>query len=298
MKPEPHTEPRPETSATPRPEVRHARRPLLAAALAAPLAAFGAGTSAAAAPAAAPAAGAGRGEPHARPTIVLVHGAFADASGWGAVIERLHRRGYTAIAPANPLRGLASDAEYLRTFLSTVPGPVVLVGHSYGGAVITNAATGNPDVTALVYAAAYGLDEGESVGAANGLGGGHSDVVDNLVLRPFPGSGKQDADAYVDPAQFRRIFAGDLPEEQAAVLAATQRPGVLSSLIEPSGTPAWKDIPSFYVVATRDGLIPVPAQFAMAERMGARTTKVRSSHVVMMSHPDEVTAVIRDAAGR
>ncbi|NAZ87977.1 alpha/beta fold hydrolase [Kineococcus sp. T90] len=229
--------------------------------------------------------------------MVLVHGAFADASGWGAVIERLQRRGYTAIAPANPLRGLASDAEHVRTFLSTVPGPIVLVGHSYGGAVITNAATGNPNVTALVYAAAYGLAEGESVGAANSLGGGHSDVVENLVLRPYPGGGEQDADAYVDPAQFRRIFAGDLPERQVAVMAATQRPGVLSSLVEPSGPPAWESIPSWYVVATRDGLIPPPAQFAMAQRMGARTTKVRSSHVVMMSHPDEVTAVIRDAAG-
>ncbi|WP_432493695.1 alpha/beta fold hydrolase [Kineococcus gypseus] len=282
---EPGTAPAPGT----RTAARYARRPLLAAALAAPLTAA-AGTSAAAGPAAAR----GRG----RPTVVLVHGAFADASGWSAVVERLQRRGYTAIAPANPLRGLASDAEYLRTFLTTVPGPLVLVGHSYGGAVITNAATGNPHVTALVYAAAYGLDEGESVGAANSLGGGHSDVVDNLVLRPFPGSGAQDADAYVDPAEFRRIFAGDLPERQVAVMAASQRPGVLSSLLEPSGPPAWRTIPSWYVVATRDGLIPPPAQFAMAERMGATTTRVRSSHVVMMSHPDEVIAVVRDAARR
>ncbi|WP_432519847.1 alpha/beta fold hydrolase [Kineococcus sp. SYSU DK006] len=273
---------------------RYARRPVLAAALAAPLAALGAGTSAAAAPAAPPATAPGRG----KPTIVLVHGAFADASGWGAVIQRLQRRGCTTIAPANPLRGLASDADYLRTFLSSLTGPIVLVGHSYGGAVITNAATGNPNVKALVYAAAYGLDQGESVDAANHLGGGSSDVVANLVLRPFPGSGTQNADAYVDPAQFRRIFAGDLPEKQVAVMAATQRPGVLSSLVEPSGVPAWKSIPSSYVVATRDGLIPVPAQFAMAERMKAKVTKVRSSHVVMMSHPDEVTAVICDAAGR
>ncbi|NAZ78245.1 alpha/beta fold hydrolase [Kineococcus sp. T13] len=266
----------------------------MAAALAAPLAAVGAGTSAAAAPATTPAAAPGRGGP----TIVLVHGAFADSSGWNAVIERLQRRGYTAVAPANPLRGLASDADHLRTFLSTLTGPLVLVGHSYGGAVITNAATGNTSVEALVYAAAYGLDQGEAIAAANELGGGHSDVVENLILRPLPGSGTQNADAYVDPTQFRRIFAGDLPEKQVAVLAATQRPAVLSSLIEPSGAPAWKSIPSSYVVATRDGLIPVPAQFAMAERMKARITKVRSSHVVMMSHPDEVTAVICDAAGR
>ncbi|WP_369069407.1 alpha/beta fold hydrolase [Kineococcus terrestris] len=273
-------------SATPDDSARPARRPLLAAALAAPLAAA-VGT-------AAPAAARDR----TRPTVVLVHGAFADASGWNGVVERLQRRGCTVIAPANPLRGLASDAEYLRTFLSTLTGPLVLVGHSYGGAVITNAATGNPHVTALVYAAAYALDEGESVAAANSLGGGHSDVVDNLVLRPYPGGGEQDADAYVDPAQFRRIFAGDLPERQVAVMAATQRPGVLSSLVEPSGPPAWRSIPSWYVVATRDGLIPVPAQFAMAERAGATTRKVRSSHVVMTSHPDEVTDVVLDAAGR
>ena len=123
-----------------------------------------------------------------KPTVVLVHGAFADSSGWNDVATRLIREGYPVIAFSNPLRGPTSDAAYLRDFLSTITGPVVLVGHSYGGAVITNAATGNPNVRSLVYVAAYALAEGESVAAANALGGGHTEVTDHLVLRPFPGA--------------------------------------------------------------------------------------------------------------
>nr|MDT0664721.1 alpha/beta hydrolase [Micromonospora sp. DSM 115978] len=233
-----------------------------------------------------------------KPTIVLVHGAFADASGWNQVVERLQRHGYTAYSPANPLRGLAADADYVRSFLATIEGPIVLVGHSYGGAVITNAATGNPNVMSLVYVAAYGLDEGESVAAANSLGGGHSDITDHLVLRPFPGSGDQNADAYVDPEEFPRIFAADLPRQQAKALAVAQRPGVLSSLIEPSGVPAWKTIPSWYLVASDDNLIPPAAERAMAARMNATTVEIASSHVAMMSHPADVVRLICAAAGR
>lgn len=232
-----------------------------------------------------------------KPTVVLVHGAFADASGWSEVIRRLHRKDYVAVAPPNPLRGLHSDADYIRTFLSTIPGPIVLVGHSYGGAVITNAAVGNPNVQALVYVAAYGLDEGETVEAANHLGGGSSDIVANLDLRPFPGSGTTDADAYVKLSEFRRIFAADLPERDVAVMAATQRPGVISSLLTPSGPPAWKTIPSWYLVAAQDNLIPPVAERAMATRMGATTVEIESSHVAMMSNPNAVVSMIRDAAG-
>ncbi|MDT3439577.1 MULTISPECIES: alpha/beta fold hydrolase [unclassified Pseudofrankia] len=249
--------------------------------------------------AAVPAASAGASQSGApKPTIVLVHGAFADASGWNEVVERLQRSGYTAYAPANPLRGLASDAAYIRSFLSTVRGPIVLVGHSYGGAVITNAATGNPNVKALVYVAAYGLDQGESVAAANSLGGGHTDLTEHLVVRPFPGSGDQNGDAYVDPAEFPRIFAADLPRQEAEVLAAAQRPGVLSSLLEPSGVPAWKKIPSWYLVASNDNLIPPVAERTMAARMHATTVEIASSHVAMMSHPADVVRLIRAAAGR
>ena len=169
----------------------------------------------------------------AKPTVVFVHGAFADSSGWNTVAGRLMSDGYPVLAFSNPLRGPVSDAEYLRQFLSTITGPVVLVGHSYGGAVITNAATGNPNVKSLVYIAAYALDEGESVSDANHLGGGHTEVTDHLVLWPFPGATGGDADAYIDPAHFHRLFAQDLPRSTTRVMAATQRPGALAALVTP-----------------------------------------------------------------
>jgi pimeloyl-ACP methyl ester carboxylesterase len=239
-----------------------------------------------------------------KPTIVFVHGAFADASGFNAEIQALQSRGYIAYAVANPLRGLANDSAYLKDFLSTINGPVVLVGHSYGGAVITNAATGNPNVKALVYIAAFALDEGETGGQAIALGGGSSDLMANLVLRPYPGApvinfpnpGDLDQDGYINPATFRQVFAADVPAEQAAVMAAAQRPGTLSSLGVPSGVPAWKTIPSWYLVATQDHAIPAQAERVMAKRAGAHTVEVDSSHVAMISHPRAVTALILAAA--
>jgi pimeloyl-ACP methyl ester carboxylesterase len=227
-----------------------------------------------------------------RPTIVLVHGAFADASAWNDVVHDLQKREYTVYAPANPLRGLISDSDYLRSFLATIPGPVVLVGHSYGGAVITNAATGNPSVKALVYIAAYAPDQGETLGQATELGGGSSLLLQHLVLRPFPGSGAADADGYIDPAFFRDVFAQDLPAKQTAVMAAEQRPSTLSALGTPSGVPAWRTIPSWYLVAHDDHAIPPEAERAMAERAHAHTIEIRSSHVAMISHPDTVTGLI------
>lgn len=234
----------------------------------------------------------------AKPTIVLVHGAFADSSGWEAVADRLTDRGYDVLAFSNPLRGPQSDGQYLRDVLTTITGPVVLVGHSYGGAVITNAATGDPDVKALVYVAAYAPAEGESVAAANTLGGGHTSVTDHLVVRPYPGAPAGDGDASIDPAWFHRLFAQDLPRRTTAFMAASQRPGALSALVTPSGPPAWTTIPSWYVVANQDRIIPPEAELAMAERAGSTVTRVNSSHVVMMSHPDVVTRVILDAARR
>jgi pimeloyl-ACP methyl ester carboxylesterase len=231
-----------------------------------------------------------------RPTIVLVHGAFADSSGWEAVADRLTDRGYPVLAFSNPLRGPVEDGEYLRQFIDTIPGPIVLVGHSYGGAVTTNAATGDPDVKALVYVAAYAPAEGESVAAANQLGGGHTVVTDHLVLRPFPGAPANDADAYIDPAWFHRLFAQDLPRDKARFMAASQRPGALGALLIPSGTPAWTDVPSWYIVANQDRIIPPEAERAMAERAGATTIQVNSSHVVMMTQPGTVTRVILEAA--
>lgn len=232
----------------------------------------------------------------ARPTVVLVHGAFADSSGWQAVAQRLTDNGYPVIAFSNPLRGPVADGEYLRQFISTIEGEIVLVGHSYGGAVITNAATGNPNVTDLVYVAAYAPAEGESVAAANELGGGHTSVTEHLVIRPYPGAPEHDADAYIDPAWFHRLFAQDLPRSTTTFMAATQRPGALAALQTASGAPAWETIPSWYMVARQDRIIPPEAERAMARRAGATTVVIDSSHVPMMSHPKAVTALIRRAA--
>lgn len=242
------------------------------------------------------AAGSSSPRPGRKPTIVLVHGAFADSSGWNDVAGRLLDAGYPVLAFSNPLRGPLSDATYLRAFLDTIKGPVVLVGHSYGGAVITNAATGDPDVRSLVYVAAYAPDEGESVADANTLGGGHTEVTDHLVVRPFPGAIGDDADAYIDPAHFRRLFAQDLPARITRLMAVTQRPGALAALVTPSGPPAWETIPSWYLVAKHDRIIPPEAERAMAERAGSTTVTVKSSHVAMMSRPGVVVKLIRDAA--
>jgi len=231
-----------------------------------------------------------------KPTIVLVHGAFADSSGWDAVAGRLLDAGHRVLAFSNPLRGPLADGAYLRDFLTTVEGPVVLVGHSYGGAVITNAATSNPNVKALVYVAAYAPAEGESVAAANTLGGGHTEVTDHLVLRPFPGAAEGDADAYIDPAHYHRLFAQDLPRDTTRFMAATQRPGALAALVTPSGPPAWKTIPSWYLVARQDRIIPPEAERAMAARAGSTMTEINSSHVAMMSHPAAVVRLIQAAA--
>lgn len=227
-----------------------------------------------------------------KPTIVLVHGAFADSSGWSQVASGLTRQGFSVLAFSNPLRGPSYDGEALRLFLSTLEGPIVLVGHSYGGAVITNAATGNTDVEALVYVAAYAPDEGESVAATNALGGGHTDVTNHLVVRPYPNAPAGDGDAYIDPAWFHRLFAQDLPAATARFMAMSQRPGALSALVQPSGEPAWQEIPSWYMVAKQDRIIPPEAERAMAARAGATTVEVNSSHVPMMSHPAAVTSLI------
>ena len=231
-----------------------------------------------------------------KPTIVLVHGAFADSSGWAVVGAALQADGYPVLAFANPLRGVQYDSAYLRTFLDTIPGPVVLVGHSYGGAVITNAATGDPDIRSLVYIAAYALDNGETVQDANALGGGHTDLGQHLVIRPFPGAPAGDADGYIDPAFFRELFAQDLPRVVANTMAAAQRPAALAAFGTPSGEPGWKSIPSWYMVAKQDHTIPPEAERAMAARAGATTVEVNSSHVPMISKPLAVLALIKQAS--
>jgi pimeloyl-ACP methyl ester carboxylesterase len=216
------------------------------------------------------------------PTVVLVHGAFADASSWNGVIPLLQAKGMPVTAPANPLRGIAADSAYLAAVLERIEGPVVAVGHSYGGAVITNAATGAKNVVGLVYVAAFAPDEGETLGAA---GADSKDSVLNSALVPaqYPtADGGSGTEFSIDPAKVRDAFAGDLSDEQAALIAATQRPVADLAFSEPSGPPAWKDRPSWAVVATGDRAAGADVVRSMAERAGARITEVDGSHVIMI----------------
>jgi pimeloyl-ACP methyl ester carboxylesterase len=226
-----------------------------------------------------------------KPTIVLVHGGWADASSWDAVTRRLQRDGYTVIAPANTLRGVQSDSAYLSSVLATISGPIVLVGHSYGGVLITNAATGHPNVKALVYVAAFAPDQGETVGQLLAMNPGSQAAPPNLTFRPYPGG----VDTYITPSAFHSVFCADLPATTAAVMAAGQRPIDAAALGEPSGEPAWKTIPSWYLVASNDHAIPPATERFMAERAGATTVEIASSHVAMISHPDVVTHLILEA---
>jgi pimeloyl-ACP methyl ester carboxylesterase len=237
-------------------------------------------------------------------TIVLVHGAWADASSWRGVTARLQADGFTVYAVPNSLRGLSSDAAYVSSILGTIPGPLVLVGHSYGGAVITNAATGNPNVKALVYIDAFVPDEGESLlqlastppppGQPASCLGGNPATVFSFV--PYPGAQNDDVDLYIKPQVFPSCFANDLSAKQAAVLAASQRPVTFSALMEPSGVPAWKTIPSWYLVGTLDKVIPPYAQIFMAQRANAQIVQVKASHPAMISHPDAAADLIEKAA--
>jgi pimeloyl-ACP methyl ester carboxylesterase len=239
-----------------------------------------------------------------RPSIVLVHGAWADGSSWNGVTARLQADGFTVYVLPNPLRGLSSDSAYLASILSTISGPIVLVGHSYGGAVITNAATGNPNVKALVYVDAFAPDQGETLldlastppppGQPASCLGGDPTTVFNFV--PYPGAQNSDVDLYIKPELFPSCFVNDLPARQAAVLAATQRPITFSALMEPSGPPAWKTIPSWYLVGTLDKVIPPYAQLFMAQRANAQIAYVKASHPSMISHPDAATDLIEKAA--
>jgi pimeloyl-ACP methyl ester carboxylesterase len=230
-----------------------------------------------------------------KPTVVLVHGAFADASSWDGVISRLQARGYTVVAPANPLRSLSGDAAYIASVLKTITGPIVLVGHSYGGAVITNAATGNPNVKALVYVDAYAPDTGESATSLSAEFPG-SELASALEAVPYSqGGGSTGTDIYIKAADFRAVFAADVPAHKAALMAVTQRPAALTAFSEPSGPPAWKDIPSWYLVGLDDEAIPPPAQEFMAARAHSHTVEIHSSHASLVSHPDAVTKLILDA---
>jgi pimeloyl-ACP methyl ester carboxylesterase len=235
-----------------------------------------------------------------KPTVVLVHGAWADSSSWSRVVRRLQRDGYPVRVVPNPLRSLGTDSDYLAGYLQTIPGPIVLVGHSYGGAVVTNAATGNPNVKALVYVDAFAPDQGESVvQLASAKPGSALAVADPSTIfsfTPFPGAEQGDVELTVLPKVFRTAFANDLPRAQAAVLAATQRPVALFALNAPSGVPAWKTIPSWYLAGTIDRVLPIAEQRAMAVRAGSRLVRVRAGHLSMVSKPGAVESIIVDAA--
>ncbi|AXE80716.1 alpha/beta fold hydrolase [Streptomyces atratus] len=273
----------------------HPTRRTLTLALALPAAVASLLGAAPARPASDPvAAGTDRRDP--KPTIVLVHGAFADASSWSGTIRRLQHVGYPVLAPANPLRGLAADTAYLRSVLATVDGPVVLVGHSYGGAVISGAAVGDGRVKALVYIAAFTPDKGESAAelAAKFPGSTLGDTV-NPRPYPLPGGGTG-TELVIERAKFHRQFAADVSTADAAVMAATQRPVATAALEEKAGEAAWKTIPSWALIATADKNIPPAAERWMARRAGSHITEVDASHAVAVSRPAVVTDVILDAA--
>lgn len=230
------------------------------------------------------------------PTVVLVHGAFADAGSWSAVTQLLQSEGVTVWAPANPLRGLASDSAYIRSVISQIDGPVLAVGHSYGGAVITNAVTGLDNVKGLVFVAAFAPDEGQTLGEIEGTSR-DSALGPALLPRNYPGAdGTATAvELYVNPADFHQVFAGDLPAAQAAVLGASQRPVAAAAFDEKTGSPAWKGLPSWAVVATGDKAAGADVVLGMAQRAGAEITEIEASHLVMLSQAQRVADVILQA---
>jgi pimeloyl-ACP methyl ester carboxylesterase len=236
----------------------------------------------------------------ANPTIVLVHGAWADGSSWNAVSVALQGDGYTVQTPPNLLHGVASDSEYLASFLAQrTEGPVVLVGHSYGGVVITNGGAGGGDVRALVYVNAFIPDEGETVFDILGGSGSALDVPDPttvLDLAGYPGAPEGDVEAFLKPSTVHEAFAQDLPEADRWLIAASQRPIALAANIGPTATAAWKAIPSWAVVGTQDLVIPIATQRSMAERAGATISEVDASHVSVVSKPEVAVAAIRAAA--
>ena len=235
-----------------------------------------------------------------RPTIVLVHGAWADGSSWNAVSKELQGQGFTVLTPPNPLHGVAGDAAYVASFLTQrTTGPVVLVGHSYGGVVITNAGASGGDVKALVYVDAFIPEAGEAVFQILGGSGSAFDIPDPSAVFDivgYPGAPEGDAEAFLKPATVHESFAQDLPEADRWLIAASQRPITLGANTAGTEATAWKTIPSWTVIGTEDRVIPPATQRRMAERAGSTVTEVAGSHVSMVSHPEAALAAILAAA--
>jgi pimeloyl-ACP methyl ester carboxylesterase len=234
-----------------------------------------------------------------RPTIVLLHGSFADASGFNDVIQQLQADGYPTIAPPNPLRALASDAAYVRSVIDSIEGPIVFVAHSYGGMVMTNAATGAPGVKALVYINGFAPAEGETVNDLAYKFPGSMLTPENLTVRPYPATdpAASGQEAYINAAVFHEAFAADLDRQTTDVMAATQRPIDLATLQGPSGAPAWETIPSWFIIGADDHTIPAQLHRLMAERAAAvRTVELPAAHALMISNPAAVLEVVVEAA--
>jgi pimeloyl-ACP methyl ester carboxylesterase len=227
-------------------------------------------------------------------TVVLVHGAFADSSSWTGVLERLQANNVQVVAAANPLRGISIDSAYVASVFNQIQGPVLAVGHSYGGAVISNAATGARNIVGLVFVAAFAPDEGERLGEVTGTS---KDSVLNSALVPhqYPTRDGTATEFSIDPAKARDAFAADLSDKQAATIGTIQRPVSELAFSEPSGVPAWKTLPSWAVVATSDRAAGTDVVRAHAERAGATITEVDGSHVIMISKPEVVAEVIQSA---
>jgi pimeloyl-ACP methyl ester carboxylesterase len=232
--------------------------------------------------------------PH--PTVLLVHGAFAESASWNGVIANLQRRGYPVIAVANPLRGLEHDAAYLRSVIENQPGPLVIAGHSYGGVVMSEAAEGAPNVSALVYVASFNLEVGESAGqlAAKFPGGQLGEALDPVPF-PLPG-GETGTDLYIQRARFHDVFAADVDPDEAKLMAATQRPIAATALADIATRAAWKSIPSWTMVTRQDLAIPADSMRFMAERASSTTSEIDASHAVTVSQPDAVADLIDEAA--
>ncbi|MFJ4654420.1 alpha/beta fold hydrolase [Nocardia sp. NPDC088792] len=233
-----------------------------------------------------------------KPTIVLVHGAWADAAGWTPVIADLQKAGFPVKAPPNPLRGLDSDAAYLSTVLHQINGPIILVGHSYGGAVITNAAAGDPQIKALVYIAAFAPDQGDSLASLNSSTQGKEIPAVPATPSSYPqDGGGMGTELTIDPSKYPDVFLdNELPPAQQQALAVEQRPLSLAAATGVSGVPAWKTLPSWYLVADQDHAISPSLERYMATRAGAHTVDVDGPHLIMQTNPDAVVNLIEQAA--